>query len=90
MKLANHFSDLAVGELFETLMPDFVLAFAFFTALVYAVLGKRFDRQRPAIVMSAVIGLSLAVGLGWCFYRAVIFAGGGKARGQSRAAGRAS
>ena len=65
MRLANPFSNLAVGELFETLLPDFVLAFAFFTALAYAVLGKRFDRQRPAIVMSAVIGLSLAVGLVW-------------------------
>ncbi|KKK63593.1 hypothetical protein LCGC14_2992700, partial [marine sediment metagenome] len=65
MRLANPFSDLAIGELFETLMPDFVLAFAFFTALAYAALGKRFDHQRPAIVMSAVIGLSLSVGLVW-------------------------
>ena len=65
MRLANPFSDLAIGELFETLLPDFVLAFAFFTALAYAILGKRFDRQRPAVVMSAVIGLSLAVGLVW-------------------------
>ncbi len=65
MRLANPFSELAIGELFETLLPDFVLAFAFFTALNYAVLGKRFDHQRPAIVMSAVIGLSLSVGLVW-------------------------
>ena len=61
MRLANPLSDLAIGELFETLLPDFVLAFAFFTALAYAVLGKRFERQRPAIVMSATIGLSLSV-----------------------------
>ncbi len=65
MRPANPFSELAIGELFETLLPDFVLAFAFFTALAYAVLGRRFDRQRPAIVMSAVIGLSLSVGLVW-------------------------
>jgi len=65
MRPVNPFPDLAIGELFETLLPDFVLAFAFFTALAYAVLGKRFDRQRPAVVMSAVIGLSLAVGLVW-------------------------
>ncbi len=65
MRPANPFSDLAIGELLETLLPDFVLAFAFFTALAYAVLGKRFDRQRPAIVMSAVIGLSLSIGLVW-------------------------
>jgi len=65
MRLANPFPELAIGELFETLLPDFVLAFAFFTALAYAVLGKRFDRQRPAVVMSAVFGLSFAVGLVW-------------------------
>ena len=65
MRPTNPFSDLAISELFETLLPDFVLAFAFFTALAYAVLGKRFERQRPAIVMSAVIGLSLSVGLVW-------------------------
>jgi len=65
MRLENPFSNLAIGELFETLLPDFVLAFAFFTALAYAILGKRFDRQRPAVVMSATIGLSLSVGLVW-------------------------
>ncbi|NLF02799.1 MAG: hypothetical protein GX601_17670 [Anaerolineales bacterium] len=65
MRLANPFPELALGELLDTLLPDFVLAFAFFTALAYAVSGKRFDRQRPAIVMSAVIGLSLTVRLVW-------------------------
>ena len=35
----------SIGEPFETLLPDFVLAFAFFSALAYAVLGRRFDRQ---------------------------------------------
>jgi len=49
----------------ENLLPDFVLAFAFFTALVYAVLGKRFERQRPAIAMSAALGVALSVGLVW-------------------------
>jgi len=52
-------------ELFETLLPDFVLAFTFFTSVCYAVLGKRFGRQRPAIAMSATIGFALAVGLVW-------------------------
>jgi len=65
VRLANPFSDLAIGELLETLLPDFVLAFAFFTALTYAILGKRFGPQRPAVVMSGVIGLSLSVGLVW-------------------------
>ncbi len=65
MDLSNPFSDVALGELFETLLPDFILAFAFFTALTYAVLGKRFDRQRPAIAMSTAMGLALSVGLVW-------------------------
>jgi hypothetical protein len=29
-----------------------VLALAFFTSLIYGVLGKRFDHQRPAVAMS--------------------------------------
>ena len=32
----NAVSALPIGELFETLLPDFVLAFAFFTASVSA------------------------------------------------------
>lgn len=65
MKPSNPFSDFAFGRLFETVLPDFVLAFTFFTALAYAVLGKRFDHQRPAIAMAGTLGLSLAVGLVW-------------------------
>jgi len=49
----------------ENLLPDFVLSFTFFTALIYAVLGKRFEQQRPAIAMSAAIGFALSVGLIW-------------------------
>jgi len=65
MRLVNPFEDFGIGELFETLLPDFVLAFAFFTSVCYAVLGKRFGQQRPAIAMSATIGFALAVGLVW-------------------------
>jgi hypothetical protein len=65
MRPANPFENLAIGELFETLLPDFVLAFAFFTSICYAVLGKRFGQQRPAIGMSATIGFALSVGLVW-------------------------
>ena len=65
MRLSNPFEDLAIGQLFETLLPDFVLAFAFFTSVCYAVLGKRFGQQRPAIAMSATIGFALSVGLVW-------------------------
>ena len=56
---------LILDTLSETLVPDFVLGFTFFTALAYAVLGKRFSRQRPAAAMSAALGLALAVGLVW-------------------------
>ena len=63
MRLGNPFEELAIGRFFETLLPDFVLAFAFFTSVCYAVLGKRFGQQRPAIAMSAAIGFALSVGL---------------------------
>lgn len=65
MSPSNPFSGFAFGELFESLLPDFVLAFALFTALAYAVLGKRFDHQRSALAASAAIGLALSVGLVW-------------------------
>lgn len=65
MILENPFQDLALGELFETLLPDLVLAFTFFTALCYAVLAKRFEKQRPAIAMSVTLGFALSVGLVW-------------------------
>ena len=65
MRAETLLRDLALHELLESLLPDFVLAFTFFTALTYAILSKRFDRQRPAIAMSAALGLALAVGLVW-------------------------
>ncbi len=65
MRLTIPLLDLVLDNFYKPLIPDFFLAFAFFTALVYAVLAKRFDRQRSAIVMSTVIGLSLSVGLVW-------------------------
>ena len=65
MRPGTLFYDLHLYELLESLIPDFVLAFAFFTSLVYAVLGKRFDQQRPAIVMSVSIGFALSIGLVW-------------------------
>jgi hypothetical protein len=51
--------------LLDSHLPDFILAFAFFTSVVYAVLGNRFEKQRPAIAMSAAIGLALSAGLVW-------------------------
>jgi len=67
MKYANPFTGLAIADIFETLLPDFVLAFTFFTALIYAILGQRFGRERPA-AMSGVLGLALAIGLVWWEY----------------------
>ena len=65
MGFDNPFSAMGIGRLFETLLPDYLLAFTFFTALVYAILGRRFDHQRPAVAMSAAVGLALASGLVW-------------------------
>ena len=65
MRLENLFFHINIYELFETLLPDFVLAFTLFTSACYAVLGKRFGQQRPSIAMSAAIGFALAVGLVW-------------------------
>jgi len=49
----------------ESYLPDFILAFAFFTSVIYAVLGKRFEQQRPAIAMSVAMGFALSIGLVW-------------------------
>jgi hypothetical protein len=53
------------ADLFESYLPDFVLAFTFFTAVVFAVLERRFGNKRPAVAMSAALGLALTVGLVW-------------------------
>lgn len=65
MALDNPFHGLAFSEVLDTLLPDFVLAFTFFTALIYVVLGRRFGRQKPAAAMSIALGLALATGLIW-------------------------
>ena len=65
MRLERLFDQHNLTEFIESLIPDFVLAFAFFTAIAYAVLGKRFEQQRPAIVMSVSMGFALSIGLVW-------------------------
>jgi uncharacterized coiled-coil protein SlyX len=65
MSFSNPFSNLVWGNLFATLLPDFILAFAFFASLAYVVFGKRFGTQRPAVAMSGAVGLALAIGLVW-------------------------
>ncbi len=65
MPILNPIEALLDRNLIESLLPDFVLAFAFFTSLFYAVLGQRFGQQRPAVVMSATMGMALSLGLVW-------------------------
>lgn len=65
MRYNNPFAGLPLTRLFESLLADFILAFAFFTALAYAIVSKRFDHQRSAIAMSSALGLALAIGLVW-------------------------
>lgn len=45
------------------LLPDFLLAACFFSALAFAVLGKRLGHRRAAAVMSATLGLAMGLGL---------------------------
>ena len=53
------------GDWMDTVLPDFVLSFTLFTALIYAVLGRRLGEQRPAIAASAALGAALSAGLVW-------------------------
>jgi hypothetical protein len=61
----NPFAGTALEALFDSIVPDFVLAFTFFTALCFAVLGQQFGRERPAAAMSIALGTALAIGLVW-------------------------
>lgn len=51
------------GQLFDSLWTDFLIALVFFTALSFAVLGRRLGQHRPAVAVSAALGLALAIGL---------------------------
>lgn len=68
MVQAGPWDMLALGALFETLLPDLLLGFVFFTALSFAVLGRRFDRKRPAVALSTAIGAALSIALVWWEY----------------------
>ena len=57
--------DLNLYEWMESLLPDFILSFAFFTSVSFAVLGKQFEHKRAAIAISAAIGFALSTGLVW-------------------------
>ena len=65
MPRSNPLDYFARGDWLDTFLPDFALAFAFFTALIYMVLGRRFGHQRAAMVVSAALGAALSAGLVW-------------------------
>lgn len=65
MRLFNFYHNAIIMDFMETALPDFILAFTFFTSAVFAVLNKHFGQRRPAIGMSAAIGFALATGLTW-------------------------
>lgn len=60
--------DVLVFDVYQTLLPDFLISFAFFTAVIFAVMGRRFGPERPAVVVSAALGMALSVGLVWWEY----------------------
>lgn len=63
------FPHFPIAQVLETLLPDFILAFTFFTALTYAVLSRRLQHQRPAVAVSATMALALSTGLVWWEHR---------------------
>ena len=71
----RHISEEPNQLFFTYNIPDFVLAFAFFTSVVYAVLGKRFEQQRAAVTMSATVGFAVII-LAFVMYQAVRQVGG--------------
>jgi len=61
-----HLLDYVVwGDWLESYLPDFVLAFAFFTGLIFAVLSRRLGLQRSVALVAASLGAALASGLVW-------------------------
>ncbi len=68
MRLESLIPNLTGGELLDSLLPDFVLSFAFFTAVIYAAVGKRFNHQRSATMLAVAIGLAFSISLVWWEY----------------------
>ena len=62
-------AEFALSDSARGLFPDFVVAAAFFTALIYAALSSRFERQRAAAVAALAAGLALSAGLVWWEYQ---------------------
>lgn len=65
MITSNPFGTFAWGQVFETILPDFVIAFAFFAALSYAVINNHLEHPRASGIVAAAVGMAMAVGLVW-------------------------
>lgn len=65
MAYGNPIIDFFSYDLLHSLLPDFIIAFAFFTALIFGVIGRRMGQGRPAVAVSAAMGLALSIGLVW-------------------------
>lgn len=65
MVLPAVFAGAALPTFMDSVLVDFTLAFTFFTALCFAILGRRFERERSAAAMSVALGLALSIGLLW-------------------------
>ena len=65
MPRSNLLEYVVSADWWDSFLPDFILSFAFFTALIYAVLSRRLGMQRPAIAVSAALGAALSAGLVW-------------------------
>lgn len=65
MSLPNSPSASAFGKMPKLVLPDFMLAFPFVTALTYAVLGRRIEHPLVALEASGALGMALSIGLVW-------------------------
>jgi len=62
----NPLAFIPLSDWLETLLPDLVLSFLFFTSVLYVGLGRRFAEHRRATgLASAALGIALSVGLVW-------------------------
>ena len=57
-----------IRELTSGYMPDFLIAFTFFTSLCFAIFRRRFNHRSAEIGLSASLGTALATGLVWWEY----------------------
>ena len=63
MSPATIFQELTTGY-----MPDFIIAFIFFTSLCFAIYRKRFGHRPAEAGLAVSLGLALSTGLVWWEY----------------------